>query len=127
MKWLKTIRNATIQKCKAIHHQKVKNSAERRGSKSKIQMRQNVHCNKKKNIFCEFSQKFCSDRSAFFWFSNDERGKVKAQNPEYGVGDIAKELGRRWADADPEVKGKYEQLADKDKARYEKVRKFLFF
>lgn len=58
--------------------------------------------------------------SAFFWFSNDERGKVKAQNPEYGVGDIAKELGRRWADADPESKGKYEALADKDKARYEK-------
>jgi high mobility group protein B1 len=30
-------------------------------------------------------------------------------------------LGRRWADAEPEVKGKYEALADKDKARYEKV------
>lgn len=58
--------------------------------------------------------------SAFFWFSNDERAKVKNQNPEYGVGDIAKELGRRWADAEPEVKGKYEALADKDKARYEK-------
>ncbi|KAL3265608.1 hypothetical protein HHI36_009812 [Cryptolaemus montrouzieri] len=58
--------------------------------------------------------------SAFFWFSNDERGKVKAQNPEYGVGDIAKELGRRWADADPETKGKFEALADKDKQRYEK-------
>lgn len=37
------------------------------------------------------------------------------------MGDIAKELGRRWADADPETKGKYEALADKDKARYEKV------
>lgn len=60
-------------------------------------------------------------RSAFFWFSNDERGKVKAQNPEYGVGDIAKELGRRWADADPEVRSKFEALADKDKIRYEKV------
>lgn len=60
-------------------------------------------------------------RSAFFWFSNDERGKVKAQNPEYGVGDIAKELGRRWADADPEARSKYEALADKDKSRYEKV------
>nr|AEE62668.1 unknown [Dendroctonus ponderosae] len=58
--------------------------------------------------------------SAFFWFSNDERGKVKAQNPEYGVGDIAKELGRRWADADPEVRSKFEALADKDKIRYEK-------
>lgn len=58
--------------------------------------------------------------SAFFWFSNDERGKVKAQNPEFGVGDISKELGRRWADADPEVKGKFEALAVKDKQRYEK-------
>ncbi|KAG5876266.1 hypothetical protein JTB14_013003 [Gonioctena quinquepunctata] len=58
--------------------------------------------------------------SAFFLFSNDERGKVKAQNPEYGVGDIAKELGRRWADAAPEDKGRYEALADNDKARYEK-------
>lgn len=65
-------------------------------------------------------------RSAFFWFSNDERGKVKAQNPEYGVGDIAKELGRRWADADPEARAKYEALADKDKSRYEKV-SFGFF
>ncbi|CAH1159793.1 unnamed protein product [Phaedon cochleariae] len=58
--------------------------------------------------------------SAFFWFSNDERSKVKAANPEYGVGDIAKELGRRWADCDPEDKSRYEALADQDKARYEK-------
>lgn len=48
--------------------------------------------------------------------------KVKALNPEYGVGDIAKELGRKWSDADPEVKSKYEAMAEKDKARYERVR-----
>lgn len=64
-----------------------------------------------------------SDRSAFFWFCNDERGKIKQDNPEYGVGDIAKELGKKWADVDPSVKTKYEQMAEKDKARYEKVRK----
>ena len=58
--------------------------------------------------------------SAFFWYCHDERGKVKGANPEYGVGDIAKELGRRWSDADPEAKSKYEQIAEKDKARYEK-------
>lgn len=58
--------------------------------------------------------------SAFFWFCNDERSKVKGANPEYGVGDIAKELGRRWSDADPESKGKYEVMAEQDKARYEK-------
>jgi high mobility group protein B1 len=59
--------------------------------------------------------------SAFFWFCHDERNKVKAANPEYGVGDIAKELGRKWSDCDPETKGKYEAMADKDKQRYERV------
>lgn len=63
--------------------------------------------------------KFC--RSAFFWFCNDERSKVKMLNPEYGVGDIAKELGKKWSDAGPELKGKYEAMAEKDKARYERV------
>ncbi|XP_071452752.1 high mobility group-T protein isoform X1 [Hetaerina americana] len=58
--------------------------------------------------------------SAFFWFCNDERPKVKATNPEYGVGDIAKELGRKWSDADPDTKSKYEAMAEKDKARYDK-------
>ncbi|KOX71952.1 High mobility group protein DSP1 [Melipona quadrifasciata] len=58
--------------------------------------------------------------SAFFWFCNDERGKVKLLNPEFGVGDIAKELGKKWSDADPETKSKYEAMAEKDKARYER-------
>lgn len=58
--------------------------------------------------------------SAFFWFCNDERSKVKALNPEFGVGDIAKELGRRWSGVDPELKSKYEAMAEKDKARYDR-------
>jgi len=58
--------------------------------------------------------------SAFFWFCNDERPKVRAEQPESSVGDIAKELGKRWGVVTPEQKKKYEQLATKDKARYEK-------
>ncbi|XP_039745632.1 high mobility group protein DSP1-like isoform X3 [Pararge aegeria] len=58
--------------------------------------------------------------SAFFWFCNDERSKVKANNPEYTMGDIAKELGRRWAAAVPETKFKYESLSEQDKARYDR-------
>lgn len=42
-------------------------------------------------------------------------------NPEFGVGDIAKELGKKWSDADPETKSKYEAMAEQDKARYERV------
>ncbi|KAG8181726.1 hypothetical protein JTE90_028265 [Oedothorax gibbosus] len=58
--------------------------------------------------------------SAFFWFSNDERPKVKETMPDSTVGDVAKELGRRWNDVTPETKSKYEALAAKDKARYMK-------
>jgi len=58
--------------------------------------------------------------SAFFWFSNDERGKVKGANPDYGVGDVAKELGKRWGETESDVKRKYEAMAEKDKARYER-------
>lgn len=58
--------------------------------------------------------------TAFFLFINDERSKVKQANPEYTVGEVSKELGRRWAAADPSIKGKYEEMADKQKARYER-------
>lgn len=59
--------------------------------------------------------------SAFFWFCNDERPRVKVVLPDSSVGDVAKELGRRWNDIHESDKSKYEALAAKDKARYEKV------
>jgi len=61
--------------------------------------------------------------SAFFWFCNDERSKVKDKNPDWTVGEVAKELGRRWADVTSEAKGKFEAMAAKDKARYERENK----
>ncbi|XP_043244048.1 high mobility group protein DSP1-like [Amphibalanus amphitrite] len=56
--------------------------------------------------------------SAFFWFCNDERPALRAANPDSTVGDIAKSLGKKWAEVDESVKAKYEAMADKDKARY---------
>jgi len=56
--------------------------------------------------------------SGFFFFCHDERPKVKAIHPSYGVGDIAKEMGKRWEVC--QIKPKYEAMAQKDKARYEK-------
>lgn len=50
---------------------------------------------------------------------------MKQLNPEFGVGDIAKELGRKWSDVDAEMKQKYEAMADKDKQRYERVSFFF--
>jgi len=58
-------------------------------------------------------------RSAFFCFCNEERAKVKAKYPSYSVGDVAKELGKRW-EVCPN-KSKFEEIAAKDKQRYERV------
>jgi high mobility group protein B1 len=58
--------------------------------------------------------------SAFFWFCQEERPKVRADNNDLTVGEVAKELGRRWNDVSSETKEKYEALAAKDKQRYEK-------
>uniref|UniRef100_A0A0A9WCV9 High mobility group protein DSP1 n=1 Tax=Lygus hesperus TaxID=30085 RepID=A0A0A9WCV9_LYGHE len=57
---------------------------------------------------------------AFFQFSKVERRRVKEMNPEYTAVEISKELGRLWAEADASVKRKYQELADQDKARYER-------
>jgi len=56
--------------------------------------------------------------SAFFCFCNDERPAIRAANPSYGVGDVAKELGRMWGECDEAAKKKYVALAEKDKERY---------
>ena len=71
-------------------------------------------------LFTKYLQCFLSfSRSGFFFFCNEERGKVKALYPSYGVGDIAKELGKRWEVC--QNKPKFEALAAKDKQRYEQV------
>ncbi|CAI2729418.1 unnamed protein product [Schistosoma spindalis] len=55
--------------------------------------------------------------SAFFFFCDEFRSKVRESNPDWKVADIAKELGRQWETC--QDKAKYELLAQKDKQRYE--------
>lgn len=55
--------------------------------------------------------------SAFFHYCAEERPKVREANPSYSVGDVAKELGARWAKVTD--KTKYDALAAADKQRYE--------
>jgi len=56
--------------------------------------------------------------SAFFFFCSEMRPAVRATMPGAGVGDIAKELGKRWEKVTD--KTKYEKQAAGDKLRYEK-------
>lgn len=56
--------------------------------------------------------------SAFFWFNGEERAKVRALHPDWGIGQIGKELGQRWEACTN--KKKFEELAAKDRLRWEK-------
>ena len=49
---------------------------------------------------------------------------MKAKFPSYGVGDIAKELGKRWEKCTE--KPRFEAMAAKDKKRYEAVSDVVF-
>jgi len=58
--------------------------------------------------------------TAFFLFCNDKRPGIKSDNPDFKVGDVAKELGRLWSECGSDMKAKYEAKAKADKVRYEK-------
>lgn len=57
--------------------------------------------------------------SAFFFFCDAFRSKIRSEHPDWKVSDIAKELGRRWEECSD--KEKYERRAQNDKLRYEQV------
>lgn len=58
--------------------------------------------------------------SAFFYYANEERSKVRAANPDFTVGEVAKELGRQWNELHETQKVKFEKQAEEDRARYDR-------
>ncbi len=56
--------------------------------------------------------------SAYMFFSQKERTKVIAENPELAgkVAEVAKELGKKWKSLTAEQKKPYEKMAADDKA-----------
>jgi len=60
-------------------------------------------------------------QSAFFLFCADHRAPLKAENPSFTVGDIAKALGKKWSETKPDVKQKYSALGEVEKEKYNKL------
>ncbi|KIP01338.1 hypothetical protein PHLGIDRAFT_113118 [Phlebiopsis gigantea 11061_1 CR5-6] len=61
--------------------------------------------------------------SAYMFFSQDWRERVKAENPDAGFGEIGKLLGTKWKELNEEEKKPYVQQAEKDRERADKEKK----
>jgi len=59
-------------------------------------------------------------QTAFFLFCADHREALRQQFPELRIGDIAKKLGERWSQCDPEKRKGYEATANNQKEDYKK-------
>jgi len=55
--------------------------------------------------------------SAYMFFSQDWRERIKTENPDAGFGEIGKLLGAKWKEMDDEEKKPYLEQAAKDKER----------
>ena len=60
------------------------------------------------------------NKSAYMFFQEDIRPKLKAKFPDDSLGQLSKRLGKLWGDLKDKDKKKYNKLAEKDKLRYEK-------
>lgn len=58
--------------------------------------------------------------SAFFLYSNANRDRVKAENPDAKFGDIAKYLSAEFKSISSHEKSRWDQLAAEDKERYQR-------
>ncbi|CEO95459.1 HMG box domain-containing protein [Plasmodiophora brassicae] len=61
--------------------------------------------------------------SAYMFFVQANRVKIKEDNPDATFGELGKILGQKWKELDEKEKAPYEKLAAADKARYEKDKK----
>ncbi|KAF5353237.1 hypothetical protein D9756_003684 [Leucocoprinus leucothites] len=58
--------------------------------------------------------------SAYMFFSQDWRERIKAENPDAGFGEVGKLLGAKWKEMDEDEKKPYVEQASADKTRAEK-------
>jgi len=58
-------------------------------------------------------------KSAYIFFTDNERENVRRVNPEMKMTDISKKLGEMWKGLSDQDKKKYEDMAAQDKQRYE--------
>lgn len=58
--------------------------------------------------------------TAFMFFSNEVRPKIREEEPELKLTEISKKIGAMWKEMDEDDKKPYNDKAARDKVRYEK-------
>ncbi|KAF8591685.1 hypothetical protein K439DRAFT_1656553 [Ramaria rubella] len=58
--------------------------------------------------------------SAYMFFSQDWRERIKSENPDAGFGEVGKLLGAKWKELDDSEKKPYIEQAAQDKQRAER-------
>jgi len=58
--------------------------------------------------------------SAYMFFANDNRDKVREDNPGIKFGEVGKQLGEKWKELTAKDKEPYDKKAKEDKERYER-------
>ncbi|KAF8488742.1 high mobility group box domain-containing protein [Gautieria morchelliformis] len=58
--------------------------------------------------------------SAYMFFSQDWRERIKSENPDAGFGEVGKLLGAKWKELDDSEKKPYIEQAANDKQRAER-------
>lgn len=57
--------------------------------------------------------------SAFMIFSNEQRNKIKTENPDSSFGEIGRKVGEAWKGLNDKQKQVYVKKSEEDKKRYE--------
>ncbi|KAJ8654232.1 hypothetical protein O0I10_010054 [Lichtheimia ornata] len=64
-------------------------------------------------------------RSAYMFFSQEQRSTIKEENPDASFGDIGRLLGQKWKGLTDEEKKPYNDKAAADKQRYEEEKAMM--
>jgi len=58
-------------------------------------------------------------KSAYLFFSLEERERLKKEQPSLNFADVGKLVGERWKNINPAVKAQYQKMADDAKRKYD--------
>lgn len=95
-------------------------SQSERGGKRKGKTLAQIKREKTEKIMGKKEVKPKRPMSAFFFFANENRVKLKKTNPKYSIKEVAQANSKGWKELSAEDRKPYNEMVSKDRKRYEK-------